>query len=82
MLKVWSNGTDTVIAKDIEDVREVIEEHSGEGAWTEDEDYWAVVPGSEKVRINNFDGHDGVQERTAAEWIEAEGRGFLCSTEY
>jgi hypothetical protein len=80
-LKVWTDGTDTVIAEDIRDVQKVIEELHG--SWeSEDDDWGEVKDESEVITIHNFDGNGAVLSKTAGEWIVSEGRGFLCSTEY
>lgn len=83
-MKVFTNGTDTVVARDLLDVKDVIEGHYGstfeEEGWTLAE--WGEVPDDEHIRIVDFDGRGNVASFTARHWIERDGRGLLCSTEY
>lgn len=85
-LKVFTNDTDTVVATDLEDVKNIVEAHYGstfeQEGWTIDE--WGEVPDAEVITIHNFHdrGYDDKVARTAAEWAATEGRGFLCSTEW
>jgi hypothetical protein len=85
-VKVFTNHTDTVVAEDLADVQKVVEAHYGatfeQEGWTLDE--WGEVPDTETITICNFHdrGHDDKVARTAAEWVQSEGRGFLCSTEW
>lgn len=81
-MKVFTNGIDTVVADDLADVERVFEEHTGyrfahEGMPLDD---WREVPSDKRITIGNLD--DGPETRTAVEWAQLEGRGFLCSTEW
>lgn len=84
-LRVFTNGTDTVVAIDIADVQRVVESHYGvtfeQEGWSLDE--WEEVPGNEPVKIR-YDGAEALAYdiKTAADWAVSYGRGFLCSTEY
>ena len=84
-LHVFTNHTDTVIARDPEDATRVWLEHLGEceGNYVHD---WTRLDGDHVLGIddeNTNDATDGSPLRlTCREWIEREGRGFLCSTEY
>jgi hypothetical protein len=82
-LKVWTNGTDTVVASDLDEVQQIVEKQHGttfaaEG-WSQDE--WWAEDDDQPLTIHNVDGHDTVETKTRREWA-SEGRGFLCSTEY
>lgn len=88
VLRVWSNGTDTVVARDIEDAWAVWSEHSGEKREDYDDgDVWTEVARSIRIWCNAngeiSDGGDGDEavEMTAEQWARKNGRGFLCSTE-
>ena len=83
LLKVWTDGTDTVIAEDIRDVQRVMEHHAA--SWESEDDDWRVVANDKVIRIrveSNDETPDRVVIKNAAEWIAEKGRGFLCSTEY
>lgn len=85
-MKVFTNYTDTVVAESLEDVPAVIEQHYGstmeEEGWELDE--WHEVPHDKPITICNIHdrGVDDKETRTAAEWAQLQGRGFLCSTEW
>ena len=79
-LKVWTDGTDTVIAEDIRAVQKVMEVHAG--SWESSDGDWRVIDGAKLIKIHNFTGHEDIVTKTADEWVKAEGRGFLCSTEW
>lgn len=85
-MKVFTNGTDTVVAEDLADVQRVVEAQYGatfeQEGWTLDE--WEQVPDDKPITICNVDGrgHDDKETRTAAEWAAHDGRGLLCSTEW
>jgi hypothetical protein len=83
-MKVWTNGTDTVIAPDIEAVGAILRSHYGSDEFDDELDGFNVVPSDRPIRIHNFNGHghDDVTEKTAGEWATSEGAGFLCSTEW
>jgi hypothetical protein len=83
-LHVFTDGTDTVVAKDLPDVQRVYEEHVmvkfvDEGMSLDD---WEQVHDDEPIAINDYDGHGGKLTLTAKEWAARDGRCFLCSTEY
>lgn len=85
--KVWTNGTDTVIAANLADVRSVIEAQIGctleQEGWSLDD--WSALPDEEPLTINLEEQPEGLDPKvtkTCAEWVASEGRGFLCSTEY
>lgn len=91
-IKVWTDGTDTYVAEDVDDIRAiVIELHGSWENWQDSE--WEVVPDDKPITIVDVDGAfgrkgykvDGVNNTvtmTAAQWVTSEGRGMLCSTEY
>lgn len=85
-MKVFTNGTDTVVAENLADVQAVIEAQYGatfeQEGWTLDE--WREVPSDKPITICNVHdrGSDDKETRTAAEWAALDGRGLLCSTEW
>ena len=85
-MKVFTNGTDTVVAENLIDVAEVLTNHYGstmeQEGWTLDE--WGQVDDNTPIvsRNVNGNGYDDKATRTAAEWAAQNGRGFLCSTEW
>lgn len=85
-MKVFTNGTDTVVAEDLADVQRVIEKQYGatfeQEGWTQDD--FEEVPADKPITIRNVHGWgwDDKETRTAGEWAAKEGRCFLCSTEW
>lgn len=79
-LAIWTDGTDTVVARDAADATAVMVEASGMdpsecGAWTE-------VTGPTLTIVHVDDPGQPKDTRTLAEWISyAGGRGLLASTE-
>ena len=78
-LRLWFNGADTYVARDIENARELMLAqigHIDDVAPTED---W-----SEETRAELTIGDDdlGTRTKTRVEWIAENGEGFLCSTEW
>lgn len=91
-LHVFTNKTDWVIAADVDDAWRAWEEHSGEERADYDTEWtWDQLAPTHEITIwcdaegdpcePEEDGSDLIT-RAAAEWIAAQGRGFLCSTEY
>lgn len=80
MNKVWTNDTDTVVAASIEDVKAIIVELHG--SFEDEEGDWRTLPDDKPITIHNIDGAGSIATRTAKEWAEVNGRGFLCSTEW
>ena len=83
-MQVYTNGTDTVVAESIDDVRAVVEAQYGctmesEG-WSLDE--WHRVKDDKPITITNYDDQGNKLTLTAAEWAARDGRGLLCSTEW
>ena len=88
-LHVWTNGTDTVIAEDRNDALRVMQEHTGDPCEEYDRDDWRVHPDDKVLPIRYEEGEldlppgtKPVVTRTCAEWIAANKRGFLCTTEW
>jgi hypothetical protein len=81
-MHVWTNHTDWVIAPHIDGVRTILRAHYGSDEFDDEAEEFSIVPPTEKIKINNFTGHDDAVEKTAGEWVASEGACFLCSTEY
>jgi len=85
-LRVFTNHTDTVVARCLGDAQRVVEAHYGatfeQEGWSIDE--WTEVPGDKLITIRNVNdrGWDDKATKTASEWALSSGRGFLCSTEW
>lgn len=86
VLKVFTDGTDKVVALDLFDARLVWEEFhgstfEGEGMMLDD---WRQLPEDDPITIMNYNdgGPSDKLTKTAAEWSVFNGRGFLCSTEF
>jgi hypothetical protein len=78
-LHVFSDGTDTVVAASLEDALAVWTEHAGERE--DDMDPFELVPDEKPLTITDAD--DGTMEtKTAGQWADDNGRGFMCSTEW
>ena len=79
-LKIYENGTDTVVARSADDATAVLVEFAGYdpsecGEWTE-------VAGPTLTIVHMDDPGQPKDTRTLAEWISyAGGRGLLASTE-
>ncbi len=81
-LRLWSNGTDTVVASSPDDATAAYVELTGASPLDDDGVCeWVVVDESKVIPINMDDGAGDKVTRTAAEWAVWNGRGFLCSTE-
>jgi len=82
-LRVWTDGTDWVIADSARRAWELSNEFLGaKPGEASDLDDWSALDDGARVRV--YDDRDALTyERTAAEWVAHEGKeGFLCSTEY
>lgn len=87
-MKVYTNGTDKVVAESATDAVAVMREFTGE----EGGEFCEVDPSHEFSIYNEVDfprggKHSrgcpvGCPTKTAAQWAQDEGRGFLCSTEF
>jgi hypothetical protein len=83
-LYVWTNSHDKVVAYDLADVQAVVEAQYGstfeEEGWSQDD--WERLPDDRTITITNYDDNGGKLALTAKEWIERDGRCFLCSTDF
>jgi hypothetical protein len=81
-LRAFTNGTDTVIARHLEDVRAVLVElgMSVEAAAAMLDEHWSEKSADQVVGIVDDAGVE--TKKTVAEWIAERGRGFLCSTDF
>lgn len=101
-LKLFTNGCDTFVARDMDDLQVVYKEFYGSSMNENDEELndWKEVPGESDYKVCdeevNFNENDpdfpknatfehcdyGIRiTAKASEWANANGRGFLCSTE-
>jgi len=88
-MKLYTNGTDWVVAADVDDAWLAWTEHTGESREDYEDDWvWDEVGPDEELGIwcdtkgdpceVDEDGSE-IVAKTAAQWAER-GRGFLCST--
>lgn len=95
MLKVWTDGTDTFVAEDLDDLRRVKSAYlsatnSPDDPWDPTGDMGApgdfdMVPPEKAIAIRYDDAPTKAEEKrtqTALEWAIENGRGLLCSTEF
>lgn len=85
-LRMFTDGTDCVIAYDEADATAAWEETIGDKRDPEFYDPWEVMPDEAEYTLDCTDA-DPVEgewhpRRTVAFWIEQFGRGFFASTEY
>lgn len=80
-LKLWTNGTETYVARDVAHVLELYKATVGEAYDAEDCSEWEEREDKGPFAIALDDGRGSVTQ-TPAEWIAENGEGFLCSTEY
>jgi hypothetical protein len=84
-LRVWRNDViEFFVASSAEDAAEFLtEQRKQEGSDPPDEDdaQFSACP-DDKLLTIYLDTDEGQVTKTAAEWCVANGRGFLCSTEY
>lgn len=94
VLKVWSNGVDTVAAYSPEDVKACLKEVYGyEDVDLEEEEY-VEVPPDRLIRVHFEEltpypvtledvpeGASFLVVATARQWAEKKGRGIICTTE-
>ncbi len=79
-LKLWTNGADTYVARDVEHVLELYKQAQGVEYDADDCGEWELREDEGPFAITDEDG--GKVTRTPAEWIAENGPGFLCSTEF
>jgi len=87
-LSCFTDDYDTWIAESLDDLKKLlVEEHSilSEIDFEKDTE-WRQIPDDEVIKIirdQYLPEEDWIiDEKTAAEWVEHNGRGFLCSTEW
>lgn len=82
-LRVWTDGTDWVIAATAERAHELRASacNGGLDEFGELED-WKPLADEDRLRVHD-QRDDSVLTLSAAEWVAREGKeGFLCSTEF
>lgn len=77
-LKLWTNGCEWVVAPDVADAVSVWEKHTGERAVDYDHQ-WREDTRAE-IKVTDDEGSPD-EIRSAAEWVEFKGRGYLWNTE-
>lgn len=79
-------NVDSVVAESVQDAWAVWTEHTGITAIDVPEMEWNQVPDDKPITLNfedeERDGDNGKITRTASEWAQRKGRGFLGSTEF
>ena len=80
-LSVWTDGEDWIVAESPEDATAIWKEHYGEPA---EELHWKRWEDGRTLAVFDFDENGEVAKimRPCSEWIEGNGRGWLCSVEY
>lgn len=85
-LRVWDNGTEMVVARDVDDAWSVWEKSTGEKRTEYPDEEWDLVPPWRHITISADDAATlfGCTRKTlrAVEWARLNGRGPLCSTEW
>jgi len=86
-LKMFRLRGTHIVATDQDDAWGVWEDHCGETAADYDEEDMETCEPEWKLRImidgdGSISDHGDSLELTCAEWIEREGRGYLCSEGY
>ncbi len=80
-MKCFSDGTDTVVCEERDGIQVIIEEIYGEDHDRDFMDFEELPPDQElSIAVDGTEASRKV--RTVREWIEIEGKGHLCSTEY
>lgn len=80
-LRIWTDGTDTIIAASAEDAISVAMDMSGDAREAYDAADWRERDPDKPLRITDADGDGKAITMTGWDWIVRERRGFLCSTE-
>lgn len=73
-LQMFTDDEEYVIAESVEDVKAVLRELHCE---PDEEVEWSAVPLDSPFKFNHQDAR-GVEEKTVAEWIAQEGRGYFA----
>jgi hypothetical protein len=79
-LKVFFDDDMMFVAYDKNDVWKMRDELCGNDELEDNE--FEEQPMDKKVKICDVDDMGAIIEKTCAEWIESNGRGFLCSMEW
>lgn len=77
-LKLWHDGTETYVAESAEEARRMQTQLIGDWDATPLEQ-WKERTAPDPLMLHIED--EGPVEKTLAEWIATNGKGFLCSTE-
>ena len=79
-LHVYKNECEWIIAESPKDAKKVWEETCGD-FYQDDWDKFIRVPDSEPLFVTDEYGENKVFH-TCLEWVELEGRSYLCTTEW
>jgi hypothetical protein len=88
-MRVFTNDCEWCVAESVEDVVRLMDEY---GYGEQDPEAWGPMDDAETISIHcdadgdptepGGDDDAGVVTRTAAEWAQLRGPGFLCTTEW
>lgn len=78
-LKMWTNGSEYVIAESISEVKSEIARMYGAECF-ESEDDWHTLPLDQSLSIGR-DGPDNPEKKQVLDWIQEHGFGHIASTE-
>jgi hypothetical protein len=84
-LRLWFNGADTYVAESAKHARALMLEHIGPGGEGDvpNEEAWRERTDATITMAVEYDiGGLTRETRTRADWIQRNGPGFLCSTEW
>lgn len=80
-LKLFTDGVETYVALSPEHAVELWEANTGEKRNGDDHDPFVERVSDKPIKIM-LDDERGEVTQTTQKWIEENGEGFLCSTEY
>ena len=78
-LACWTNGVDTAVASDAAEARVIVADMLGDHV--EDVSPMRRIEDDKVLTILNENTGESIT-KTAGEWAQSNGRGFLCSSEW